>query len=124
MMAGKKHSKKKALAKQSPTNKTVKRAGPYVGEPEDVHIQGGTIHPSPRKEQVKVSDIVGALCGWASCSAMAPYGAGGLVPEGWRSLVVTKYSLLEPSGVLNAEVDMMLCPDHVQALSRLLKGRS
>ena len=77
----------------------------------------------PRKEMVRTEDIAGVLCGWGGCSASARFDrtAGGLVPEGWRALVVSKYSLLEAAGVLNAEVDRMLCPQHVEALKRLLK---
>jgi hypothetical protein len=74
-----------------------------------------------RTERIKVSDIRGAMCGWAGCASAAPFGGGGLLPEGWRALVVSKYSLLNPAGVLQAEVDMMLCPDHVAMLKRLLK---
>ena len=70
---------------------------------------------------VNPSDIAGVLCGWAGCSATADFSAEGLVPENWRALIVSKYSLLERAGVLRADVDMMLCPEHVQALRRLLK---
>ncbi len=75
----------------------------------------------PSRELVKPSDIAGVLCGWAGCSTAARFGPKGLVPEGWRALVMSKYLLLEPAGVLNAEVDRMLCPEHVEALKRLLK---
>ena len=74
----------------------------------------------PRKEKVKLSDLVGVMCGWAGCTATAEY-VGDLLPEGWRALAVTKYSLLEPAGMLYAEIDMMLCSEHVQTLKKLLK---
>jgi hypothetical protein len=76
---------------------------------------------TPRREMVKASDIKGVLCGWAGCGESAEYGAAGLLPEGWRSLVMTKYSLLDAAGVFKAERDMMLCPAHVEQLKRLLK---
>jgi hypothetical protein len=77
----------------------------------------------PKKERVRIGDIAGSLCGWAWCSATAEWTPrDDRHPEGWRALVVSKYSLLEPAGVLNAEVDMTLCPEHVQALKRLLKA--
>ena len=75
-----------------------------------------------KTELIRIGDVAGAMCGWAGCSSTAPFGEGGLFPEGWRSLVVTKYSLLEPAGVLHAEVDMMLCPDHVKRLKLLVKA--
>jgi hypothetical protein len=74
----------------------------------------------PRREPVNPSDIVGVLCGWAGCGATAEY-ARNLIPEGWRALVISKYSLLEPAGVMRADIDMMLCPPHVQTLKLLLK---
>lgn len=75
----------------------------------------------PHIERVRLDQLTGAMCGWAGCGTSAPFGTGGLLPEGWRALIVSKYSLLEPAGVLKAEVDMMLCPEHVGALRRLLK---
>jgi hypothetical protein len=71
----------------------------------------------PRGELLKPSDIAGVLCGWGGCNASAE---AGLVPEGWRSLVISKYSLLEPAGVMDADRDMM-CPAHVESLKLLLK---
>jgi hypothetical protein len=48
-----------------------------------------------RGELLRPSDIAGVLCGWSGCNATAD---AGFVPEGWRSLVISKYSLLEPAG--------------------------
>ena len=70
---------------------------------------------------VNPRDIAGVLCGWRSCSTPAEFAAGRLLPEGWRALVVSKYSLLEPAGVMKADTDMMLCPAHVEAIKNLLK---
>jgi hypothetical protein len=73
----------------------------------------------PRREMVAIRDLAGIMCGWAGCETT---GEGiDRAPEGWRTLVVSKYSLLKPSGVLNAEVDMMLCPKHVAMLKAFLK---
>jgi len=72
----------------------------------------------PRGELLRPSDIAGVLCGWTGCNATAE---AGLVPEGWRSLVISKYSLLEPAGVMDADRDTMLCPAHVESLKLLLK---
>jgi hypothetical protein len=69
---------------------------------------------------VNPRDIAGVMCGWRGCDATAKF-AGQLLPEGWRALVVSKYSLLEPAGVMSADVDMMLCPTHVVSLRQLLK---
>jgi hypothetical protein len=74
----------------------------------------------PRGELLRPRDIAGVLCGWVGCNATAEY-VGGPVPEGWRSLVISEYSLLEPAAVMKADRDMMLCPAHVQSLKLLLK---
>jgi hypothetical protein len=73
-----------------------------------------------RIQWVKPSEIGGVMCGWADCQTGVEFRLG-LVPEGWRALVISKYSLLEREGVMNADRDMMLCPVHVEALKRLLK---
>jgi hypothetical protein len=72
----------------------------------------------PRGELLRPGDVAGVLCGWGGCNATAERS---LVPEGWRSLVISKYSLLEPAGVMDADRDMMLCPAHVESLKLLLK---
>ena len=76
---------------------------------------------NPSLININPADIADVLCGWADCRIGADISADVRVPEGWRALVVSKYSLLERSGVLRADVDMVLCPEHVGALRRLLK---
>ncbi|HET9492019.1 MAG TPA: hypothetical protein VFR64_20000 [Methylomirabilota bacterium] len=71
-------------------------------------------------------DLTGPMCGWSDCNETAPIrdpdtGADIPLPSGWRALGLSKYSLLEPSGVLHADRGMVLCPVHVEALKRLLK---
>jgi len=73
-----------------------------------------------RGELLRPGDIAGVLCGWVGCNATTEY-VDGPVPEGWRSLVISKQSLLEPAAVMKADRDMMLCPAHVQSLKLLLK---
>jgi len=75
-----------------------------------------------KRELVNPRDITGVLCSWSGCRTATEFGPWDLVAEGWRALVVSKYSLLEPQGVMYADVDMMLCPQHVQQLRRPLKA--
>jgi hypothetical protein len=73
-------------------------------------------------EMVPLKNLRGVACGWAGCQESYVINAAAhQAPEGWRALVVTKYNLLEPAGVLNADHDKMLCPAHVAALQPLLK---
>jgi transcriptional regulator with XRE-family HTH domain len=105
--------------KKNPGIQTLKKLARALGVP--VGGAAGMKGKKPsRGELLRPSDIAGVLCGWLGCNATTEY-VGGPVPQGWRSLVISKQSLLEPAAVMTADRDMMLCPAHVQSLKLLLK---
>ena len=63
------------------------------------------------------------MCRWHDCRVVGPCGPDGLLGEGWRDLLLSKYSWHPSRAEIGIEWMGFLCPEHVNALRTLLKAR-
>ena len=70
---------------------------------------------------IPIAELGGARCAWRDCSASFK----GDLPAGWRwvishSLPTAELDLKTPAALDHLDLDIVLCPQHVQELQALL----
>lgn len=72
----------------------------------------------------KSQDSPAVMCRWRDCRVVGPSGSDGLLGEGWRDLLISKYSWHPSRAEIGLEWMGFLCPEHVKVLWTLLKPKS
>ncbi len=63
--------------------------------------------------------IIQMVCAWKGC--LHTIFVGDTLPAGWKSIVVTRSTIVDQKSLMFADIDGILCPEHFAELRSYLK---